>query len=379
MIYADNAATTKVDEVAFEAMKPFLLNNYGNPSSIYSFAKKARKAVENARKMIAMSIGAVPEEIYFTSGGTESDNWALKGTAFANQNEGRHIVVSMIEHQAILQACKTLESHGYAVTYAPVNKEGFVESEVLKKALREDTILVSVMMANNEIGTIQKIQEFASILKPRGIVFHTDAVQAVGHIPIDVNSMGLDLLSASGHKFNGPKGVGFLYIKTGTPIDAFIDGGGQEMRKRAGTENVAGIVGMAYALHNNLAQMEDNMRHLKELQDYTFSKLKACIPDVIINGSMTNRLPGNVNISLRNANSEGLVHMLDIKERICVSAGSACSSSEIEISNVIRAIAVPEEYALGTLRITYGKENTMDEADKIVETIADLYKTVYCS
>lgn len=378
MIYADNAATTKVDEVAFEAMKPFLLNNYGNPSSIYSFAKKARKAVENARKMIAMSIGAVPEEIYFTSGGTESDNWALKGTAFANQNEGRHIVVSMIEHQAILQACKTLESHGYAVTYAPVNKEGFVESEVLKKSLREDTILVSVMMANNEIGTIQKIQEFASILKPRGIVFHTDAVQAVGHIPIDVNSMGLDLLSASGHKFNGPKGVGFLYIKTGTPIDAFIDGGGQEMRKRAGTENVAGIVGMAYALHNNLAQMEDNMRHLKELQDYTFSQLKACIPDVLINGSMTNRLPGNVNISLRNANSEGLVHMLDIKERICVSAGSACSSSEIEISNVIRAIAVPEEYALGTLRITYGKENTMDEADKIVETIADLYKTVYC-
>ncbi|NLN64670.1 MAG: cysteine desulfurase, partial [Clostridiaceae bacterium] len=250
MIYADNAATTKVNEVAFEAMKPFLLNNYGNPSSIYSFAKKARKAVENARKMIAMSIGAVPEEIYFTSGGTESDNWALKGTAFANQNEGRHIVVSMIEHQAILQACKTLESHGYAVTYAPVNKEGFVESEVLKKSLREDTILVSVMMANNEIGTIQKIQEFASILKPRGIVFHTDAVQAVGHIPIDVNSMGFDLLSASGHKFNGPKGVGFLYIKTGTPIDAFIDGGGQEMRKRAGTENVAGIVGMAYALHN---------------------------------------------------------------------------------------------------------------------------------
>lgn len=378
MIYADNAATTKVDEVAFEAMKPFLLNNYGNPSSIYSFAKKARKAVENARKMIAMSIGALPEEIYFTSGGTESDNWALKGTAFANQNEGRHIVVSMIEHQAILQACKTLESHGYAVTYAPVNKEGFVESEVLKESLREDTILVSVMMANNEIGTIQKIQEFASILKPRGIVFHTDAVQAVGHIPIDVNSMGLDLLSASGHKFNGPKGVGFLYIKTGTPIDAFIDGGGQEMRKRAGTENVAGIVGMAYALHNNLAQMEDNMRHLKELQDYTFSQLKACIPDVLINGSMTNRLPGNVNISLRNANSEGLVHMLDIKERICVSAGSACSSSEIEISNVIRAIAVPEEYALGTLRITYGKENTMDEADKIVETIADLYKTVYC-
>lgn len=378
MIYADNAATTKVDEVAFEAMKPFLLNNYGNPSSIYSFAKKARKAVENARKMIAMSIGALPEEIYFTSGGTESDNWALKGTAFANQNEGRHIVVSMIEHQAILQACKTLESHGYAVTYAPVNKEGFVESEVLKESLREDTILVSVMMANNEIGTIQKIQEFASILKPRGIVFHTDAVQAVGHIPIDVNSMGLDLLSASGHKFNGPKGVGFLYIKTGTPIDAFIDGGGQEMRKRAGTENVAGIVGMAYALHNNLAQMEDNMRHLKELQDYTFSQLKACIPDVLINGSMTNRLPGNVNISLRNANSEGLVHMLDIKEKICVSAGSACSSSEIEISNVIRAIAVPEEYALGTLRITYGKENTMDEADKIVETIADLYKTVYC-
>jgi cysteine desulfurase len=373
MIYADNAATTKLDVDAFEAMKTFLLDAFGNPSSLYSLARSAKTAIKNGRKSIADGIGALPEEVIFTSGGTESDNWALKGSAFANHNKGNHIVVSAIEHHAVLHTCKTLEKYGFIITILPVNDEGFVDLADLQNALRDDTILVSIMLANNEIGTIQRIQEISSILKPRGILFHTDAVQAVGHIPIDVKQLGVDLLSASGHKFNGPKGVGFLYIKSGTSIEVYMDGGDQEMHNRAGTENVAGIVGMAAALGNNLLKLNDNMSHLLELQKYTISRLNAKIPTMRINGNVTHRLPGNVNISLRNANGEGLLHMLDLNG-ICVSAGSACNSNENEVSHVIRAINVPEEYAEGTLRITYGKENTLEQADKIVETIVRLYE-----
>jgi cysteine desulfurase len=373
LIYADNAATTKLDKRALKAMLSYLSKEYGNPSSQYSLAIRSRKAITEAREKIAMVIGANVEEIFFTSGGTESDNWALKGTAFANQNKGNHIVVSAIEHHAVLHTCKTLEKHGFIITVVPVNGEGFIDLTELQNALRDDTILVSIMLANNEIGTIQRIQEISSILKPRGILFHTDAVQAVGHIPIDVKQLGVDLLSASGHKFNGPKGVGFLYIKSGISIEVYMDGGDQEMHNRASTENVAGIVGMATALENNLLKIDDNMSHLLELQKYTISRLNAKIPTMRINGSVTQRLPGNVNISLHNANGEGLLHMLDLKG-ICVSAGSACNSNKNEVSHVIRAINVPEEYAEGTLRITYGKENTLEEADKIVETIVQLYE-----
>lgn len=373
LIYADNAATTKLNSDALKAMIPFLEGNYGNPSSLYSIGRENKIAVEDARHTIASSIGASDDEIFFTSGGTESNNWAIKGVAYARRALGKHIIVSTIEHHAILHACKSLEKHGFEISYIPVDIDGFVDIAFLRKILRSDTVLVSIMFANNEIGTIQHIKEITSIVNSSNALFHCDAVQAIGHVHIDVTEFGIDLFSASAHKFNGPKGTGFLYKKTGMVIDPFMDGGSQELNQRAGTENVAGIVGMATALKANISMIQANTKHLKKLSNITLDILKRHIPNIRINGSLTSRIPGNVNISLLHADGEGLLHLLDMQS-ICVSTGSACNSSEKEISHVIKSINVPEDYANGTLRITYGANNTVEEATLIAEKIVQFYK-----
>lgn len=364
-IYADNAATTKLDKDALTAMLPWLQDAYGNASQPYAFARKPKKALAHARAIIATCIGAEPEEIYFTSGGTESDNWAIKG--LAEPNDKYVTITTEIEHHAVLNTCNALKYFGHQVAYLPVDSQGMVSSKTLSDTITENTKLVSVMMVNNEIGTIEPIKELAVITHAHGALFHTDAVQAVGHIPIDVKDLGVDMLSASAHKFNGPKGIGFLYIKKGTQIHSFTHGGVQEFHMRAGTENIAAIVGMSVALQKSCDEMTETRKKLQALEKKFFNVLKKSEIDFIRNGS-ENHVPGNINISIRNASGEMLLHRLDLMG-ICISTGSACDSVNTEISHVIKAIGVPPEYAEGTIRISFGKENTEEDSVTIARAL----------
>lgn len=366
MIYADNAATTKLDIDAFEAMKPFLLENYGNASQPYSFGVKARRAINEARKTIAECIGANPEEIYFTSGGTESDNWAIKMGANVSGNNGS-IITSQIEHHAILHACAAMERAGRQVKYLPVTHEAVVLPETLKKMISSDTSLVSVMMANNEVGSIQPIKELAEIAHRNGALFHTDAVQAVGHININVKDLDVDMLSASAHKFNGPKGIGFLYVRKGIELKPLMDGGAQEKGMRAGTENVAAIVGMAIALRKNTLNMDSNIFHLKVLSTSLVQELRNRNINFMLLGAEY-RIPGNLSLSFFGQDGEILLHRLDIMGT-CISTGSACDSQNTQISHVLRAMRISREYAIGAIRISFGKDNTIEEINLITKQL----------
>lgn len=371
-IYADHAATTKLDIDAFEAMKPFLLEEYANPSQMYSFARGVRRALQEARETIADCINALPNEIYFTSGGTEGDNWAIKGSAFRNNNKYA-IITTEIEHHAVLRACSAIEKCGYPVAYLHPDPDGLISTNDLSKLITHNTHLVSIMSVNNEIGTIQPIRELAEVAHANGAFFHTDAVQAVGHLPIDVKAWDIDMLSASSHKFNGPKGIGFVYIRNGSEISPFSDGGSQERGMRAGTENIASIVGMAVALKKNLSYQVTRRNHLAHLESVIINGLNAHGIDYIQNGQKEH-LPGILSLSFANANGETLLHRLDLKG-IYVSTGSACNSTESELSHVIRAIAVPEKYAPGTIRISLDYENTEEEALTIVSAIHSILVT----
>ena len=372
-IYADNAATTPLAPEALEAMEPFLKEEYANASGLYSFSRKAKKALQDARESIAACIGAKASEIYFTSGGTESDNWAVKGVALQNWERRPHIVTSKIEHHAVLNSCKALERVGCTVDYLSPDSEGRISPQSLAEAITPNTVLASVMMANNEIGTIQDIASLSQQAHSQGIVFHTDAVQAVGHIPVDVDALGVDLLSASAHKFNGPKGVGFLYIRDGIEISPFLNGGQQERGRRAGTENVAGIVGMATALQFNVEQMGQTTAKLCRLEQTFIDALRSAIPNVVINGDASNHLPGLVSLSIPGASGEGLLHILDLKG-CAVSTGAACNSQSTEISHVLSSIGAPENLSNGTLRASFGRFNEVQDALRIAELIAKFAK-----
>lgn len=365
-IYADNAATTKLDIDAFEAMKPYLLEEYGNASQPYSFARKPKQALKEARATIAQCINAEPEEIFFTSGGTESDNWAIKGTAFSD-SEKRAIITSQIEHHAVLRACEDIEKLGYPVAYLPITKEGVVTIEPLSSVITHNTRLVSIMYANNEIGTIEPIKELCEIAHRHGALFHTDAVQAVGHIQIDVKELRVDMLSASAHKFNGPKGIGFLYIKKGTPIASYASGGAQEYGMRAGTENIASIVGMAVALKKNCETISENSKYIGILETTLMRYLSAAGLNFVRNGS-NQRIPGNVSLSFANCDGEALLHRLDLMG-ICVSTGAACDSVSTKVSHVLEAIGLNHKYAKGTIRISLGRENSLNDVEIIANSI----------
>ena len=369
IIYADNAATTKLDIDAFEAMKPFLLDEYGNASQPYSFARKPKQALKEARTIIAQCINAEPEEIFFTSGGTESDNWAIKGAAFTDF-EKRAIITSQIEHHAVLRSCEEVEKLGYPVAYLPVTSEGVVTTEALSSVITPHTNLVSVMFANNEIGTIEPIKELCEIAHQNGAIFHTDAVQAVGHIQIDVKALGVDMLSASAHKFNGPKGIGFLYIKKGTSIASYASGGAQEFGMRAGTENVASIVGMAVALKKNCEAINENVEYLKTLETTLIDRLSEAGLNFVRNGS-SQHIPGNINLSFKNRDGEALLHRLDLMG-ICVSTGAACDTVNTQTSHVLNAIGLNQEYAQGTIRVSLGKNNVIDEIDHIITALKSI-------
>lgn len=369
VIYFDNAATTGVRPEAFEAMSKFFTQSYGNPSSIYKIAKENKKAVEDGREKIAKAINANKNEIYFTAGGSESDNWAIKGIAESYAAKGKHIITLNIEHHAVLHTCQFLETKGFEVTYLPVNSEGIVELEELKKAIRDDTILITIMFANNEIGSIQPIAEIGKIAKEKGIIFHTDAVQAVGHLPIDVQAMNIDLLSMSSHKFYGPKGVGSLYIRKGIKITPLIHGGAQERNRRAGTENVPGIVGMSKALELITDELEEETKKLTYLRDKLIDGILSSIPHSRLNGPKGgNRLPGNVNISFEFVEGESILLLLDQKG-ICASSGSACTSGSLDPSHVLLAIGLPHEKAHGSLRLSLGKFNTEEEVDYLLKEL----------
>ena len=367
-IYADNAATTRLDEEAFEVMKPFLLDYYGNASQPYSFSRQCKKALKDARNTIADCIGALPEEIFFTSGGSESNNWAIKGIAFYN-GKSKAIVTSQIEHHSILTSCKMMESLGYPAAYVGTDENGVIQPEKFKNFISSPSI-VSIMMANNEIGSVQMIKELAEIAHDKGAVFHTDAVQAVGHIPVDVQKLGVDMLSASAHKFNGPKGIGFLYIRKGTSIYPLINGGQQENSMRAGTENIPSIVAMAAALKRNCTNMEMNIKKLLSFEQVFLDLLNSAGIDFIRNGS-ENHIPGNVSVSFKGQSGEMLLHRLDLIG-ICVSTGSACDSKETQISHVLRAIGLDESYAKGTIRVSFGKDNTVEDAEKIARYLISI-------
>lgn len=368
MIYADNAATTKLDIDAYEAMKPYLLENYGNASQVYSFSRPAKKALKEAREMIAECINASPEEIFFTSGGTESDNWAIKG--MLEYGDNRTTITSNIEHHAVLHTCNTIERLGYAVKYIPVNSDGVVQPETLSSCITNDTKLVSIMMVNNEIGTIQPIKQLCKIAHKHHAIFHTDAVQAAAHMPIDVQDLGVDMLSASGHKFHAPKGIGFLYKKRGIPLHSYADGGAQEFGLRAGTENIASIVAMAVAFQKYCKQIEKNTKKLQKMEKIFLNTLSGI--DFIRNGGKE-IVAGNINLSIKNAEGEMLLHRLDM-QGICISTGSACNSENTQISHVIRAIGVPEDYAKGTIRISFGAYNTEQEAEIVAKAIIKIVK-----
>lgn len=366
IIYLDNAATTQVDEEVFEAMKPYFCEFYANPSSIYSFAGQAAKAVEDAREKVAHLIHAKAREIYFTGGGSESDNWALKSIAEQYRKKGKHIITTQIEHHAILHTAEYLEKQGYEVTYLGVDEYGKISLEELEKAIRPDTILISVMAANNEIGTVEPLEEIGRIAKKHGVLFHTDAVQAFGHIPIDVERMNIDLLSASGHKIHGPKGIGILYVRKGVKISPFVHGGAQERKKRAGTHNVPGIVGMGKAAELAEKRMETSMAYLQELRDATISRIEQEIPYCRLNGDRVDRLPNNINFCFRFVEGESLLIMLDAKG-ICASSGSACTSGSLDPSHVLLAIGLPHEIAHGSLRMTISESTRKEDLDGTVD------------
>ncbi|MCI6887687.1 MAG: cysteine desulfurase NifS [Lachnospiraceae bacterium] len=370
-IYLDNAATTKTRPEVVEAMLPYFTEIYGNPSSVYDFSAPAKEAVAKARETIAATIGAPAKDIYFTAGGSESDNWALKATAEAYRSKGNHIITSKIEHHAILHTCEYLEKQGFEVTYLDVDEFGTVKLDELKKAIRPTTILISIMFANNEIGTIQPIKEIGAIAKEHGILFHTDAVQAYGHVPINVNELNIDMMSASGHKINGPKGIGFLYIRTGVKIRSFVHGGAQERKRRAGTENVPGIVGFGKAAEIAAATMDQRAAYESELRDYLIDRVMNEIPYTRVNGHRTNRLPNNVNFAFQFVEGESLLIMLDGKG-ICGSSGSACTSGSLDPSHVLLAIGLPHEIAHGSLRLTLSEETTREDIDFVVESLKEI-------
>lgn len=365
MIYLDNAATTKVNKKVLESMMPYFSEIYCNPSAAYSFATKGRIAIEEARNSAAKLIGASDMEIYFTSGGSESDNWAIKAVAESFSDKGKHIITTRIEHHAVLHTCEYLERHGFDITYLNVDSDGKVRLDELKKSIREDTILISVMTANNEIGTIQPVAEIGKIAHEKGILFHTDAVQAYGHIPINVDEMNIDLLSASGHKFNGPKGVGIMYIRKGVKIRSFIHGGSQERGRRAGTYNVPGIAGLGTAAKLAMENMAKRAEKEKELRDYFIDRISAEIPYTVLNGHREDRLPNNINFCFRFVEGESVLIMLD-QAGICASSGSACTSGAIDPSHVLRAIGLSDEMAHESLRLTLSYENTKEEIDTVV-------------
>ena len=371
MIYLDNAATTRTAPEVVEAMLPYFREAYGNPGAIYSMGSAGKKAVSMARRAVASVIGAGQGEIYFTSGGTEADNWALKAAAEGCRDKGRHIITTKIEHPAVLCTCDYLEENGYQVTRLDVDRDGLVDPENLKAAIRPDTVLISVMFANNEIGTLEPVGEIGAIARERGILFHTDAVQAFGQVPIDVEEMKIDMLSASAHKLNGPKGVGMLYVRDGLKIGSFVHGGGQERKRRAGTENVPGIVGFGAAADRALRLMEENGRRERELRNYLIERIEAQIPWCRLNGHREKRLPGNVNFSFQFVEGESVLIMLDIKG-ICASSGSACTSGSREPSHVLSAIGLSSEEARGSLRFTLSVENTKEELDETVEALKDI-------
>lgn len=370
IIYLDNAATTPMDSEVLESMLPFMREQYGNPSAIYSMGSSAKKAVNQAKRRIAAILNAKQEEIFFTAGGTEADNWALKMVMETYRYKGRHLITTAIEHHAILHTCRYLETQGVEVTYLGVDEDGVIDLEELKQAIRPDTVLISVMFANNEVGTVEPIREIGEIARERGILFHTDAVQAFGQVPIDTEEMHIDLLSASGHKINGPKGVGFLYIRSGLELHSMLHGGAQESGRRAGTENVPGIVGMAVAAQKAADNMKTKGAAEMKLQDYLIDRIEREIPYCRLNGHRTKRLPGNVNFSFRFIQGESLVLMLD-RKGICTSSGSACTSGELNPSHVLLALGRNEEEAEGALRITLSEKNSMEEMEFVVECLKE--------
>ena len=368
IIYMDNAATTRVSEDVLETMLPYFSEYYGNPSAVYSFADRAKKAVDQARAQAANVIGAKTEEIYFTAGGSESDNWALKATAEAYASKGKHIITSKIEHHAVLHTCQYLEKQGYEVTYLDVDEHGLISLRDLQSAIRPDTILISIMAANNEIGTIESLAEIGKIAREHDILFHTDAVQAYGHIPIQVDEMNIDLLSASGHKLNGPKGVGILYIRKGVKIRSFLHGGAQERNRRAGTLHVPGIVGFGKAAEIARNTMVERREQVMQLREHLIDRVLSEIPYTRLNGHRTERLPNNVNFCFRFIEGESLLILLD-QLGICASSGSACTSGALDPSHVLLAIGLPHEIAHGSLRLTLSEENTKEEVDFVVDEL----------
>lgn len=371
IIYLDNAATTRTLPEAVNAMLPWFSDHYGNASSIYRLGAESKKEITDVRELIAQSLNAGPKEIYFTAGGSESDNWALIAAAEAYADKGRHIITSRIEHHAILHTCRYLEKRGYEITYVDVDEEGILKVDELKKAIRPDTILISIMFANNEIGTIQPIEEIGNIAHEKGILFHTDAVQAYGHVPIDVQALRIDMLSASGHKLGGPKGIGFLYIRQGVKIRSLIHGGAQERGRRAGTENVPAVAGLGAAVRIAFDNMDERTEKISELRDYLMERIEREIPYCRLNGHRTKRLPNNVNYSFRFIEGESLLIMLDMKG-ICASSGSACTSGSLDPSHVLLAIGLPHEIAHGSLRLTLSGENTKEEMDYVVDSLKEI-------
>lgn len=368
LIYLDNAATTALKPEVFEAMKPYFLDNYSNPNSVYTFAQQSKKAVDEAREAIAGLLGARANEIYFTAGGSESDNWAIKGCAEAFASKGKHIITTKIEHHAVLHTCEYLEKKGCEVTYLDVDENGQIRLEELERAIRLDTVLISIMFANNEIGTLEPVKEIGAIAKKHGVLFHTDAVQAFGHLPIDVNELNIDMLSASAHKFHGPKGVGFLYIRNGIKLGSFIHGGAQERARRAGTSNVPGIVGMGKAAQLAAAAMEENGKKIIAVRDHLIQRVLEEIPYTRLNGHRSERLANNINFCFRFIEGESLLIMLDQKG-ICASSGSACTSGSLDPSHVLLAIGLPHEIAHGSLRLTLSEETAMEEADYVADSL----------
>lgn len=371
LIYLDNAATTALKPEVFEAMKPYFLENYSNPNSIYTFAQQSKKAVDEARETIAALIGAKPNEIYFTAGGSESDNWAIKGCAEAFASKGKHMITTKIEHHAVLHTCEYLEKKGVEVTYLDVDEDGRISLDQLEQAIRPDTFLISIMFANNEIGTIEPVREIGAIAKKHGVLFHTDAVQAFGHVPVQVDELNIDMLSASAHKFHGPKGVGFFYMRNSVKLGAYLHGGAQERSKRAGTTNVPGIVGMAKAAQLAVDSMEENSKKIAAVRDYLIERVLAEVPFSRLNGHREQRLPNNANFCFRFIEGESLLIMLDQKG-ICASSGSACTSGSLDPSHVLLAIGLPHEIAHGSLRLTLSEETTMEDVD----TVADSLKAI---
>jgi len=368
IIYMDHSATTYTKEAVVDAMLPYFTQHFGNPSSIYSIARESKKAIDEARARVAKALGAQPEEIYFTSGGSEADNWAVKGVAYANRKRGTHIITTKIEHHAVLHTCQFLEKEGFSVTYLPVDRYGRVDPADLEKAITDKTILVSIMYANNEIGTLEPIRDLAAIAQKHKVYFHTDAVQAIGNVPINVKEGNIDLLSLSAHKFYGPKGVGALYIRNGVRIENLIHGGGQERKKRAGTENIAGIVGCGKAIELATADIEGHNIRIRDMRDRLLSGILEKIPNARLNGHPTERLPGNLNISFEFIEGESMLLWLD-DEGICASTGSACTSGSLEPSHVLLATGLPVEISHGSLRLTLGDANTGADVDTVLEVL----------